>query len=381
VTVDPAVDAAPAGSGATRARIAVDVSVRLGTFALDVAFDSRSRVVALFGRSGCGKSTVINAIAGTLRPDRGRIEIGGEVLFDSARGIDVPVPRRRVGYVFQDALLFPHLDVRGNLLYGYRLRGSRDPMLQPDRVFALLGLQALLDRRPSTLSGGERQRVAIGRALLSAPRVLLMDEPLAALDAQRRGEILQYIERLRDELDIPIVFVSHSVPEVVRLADDMALMSEGRVVACGPVHALMNRLDLRPLTGRFEAGSLLEAAVDGHDDGDGLTRLRFAGGVLLTPRVDAPIGERVRVRIRARDVSLSLSAPTDSSLVNQIPAIVLEIKSDDGPIAEVAVKCGEEMLIARVTRRSVRHLGLVPGRPVFALVKAVSIDRRSVGFH
>ena len=218
--------------------IDVDIAQRIGRFALDVKFSVDAPVVGLFGPSGSGKTSVVNAIAGVQRPDRGTIRVNGEVLFDSVKRIDVRPEHRRVGYVFQDALLFPHLDVSANLTYGQRLRASSQRVIDEDHVVELLGLAALLDRRPRTLSGGERQRVAIGRALLAQPRILLMDEPLASLDQARKLEILDYIERLRDDLHIPIVYVSHSVEEVKRLADAVVLLSQGRCVAVGDVDAL-----------------------------------------------------------------------------------------------------------------------------------------------
>jgi len=218
--------------------IDVDIAQRIGRFALDVKFSVDAPVVGLFGPSGSGKTSVVNAIAGVQRPDRGTIRVNGEVLFDSVKRIDVRPEHRRVGYVFQDALLFPHLDVSANLTYGQRLRASSQRVIDEDHVVELLGLAALLDRRPRTLSGGERQRVAIGRALLAQPRILLMDEPLASLDQARKLEILDYIERLRDDLHIPIVYVSHSAEEVKRLADAVVLLSQGRCVAVGDVDTL-----------------------------------------------------------------------------------------------------------------------------------------------
>jgi molybdate transport system ATP-binding protein len=218
--------------------IDVDIALRIGRFALEVTFSVDAPVVGLFGPSGSGKTSVVNAIAGVQRPDRGTIRVNGEVLFDSVKRIDLRPEHRRIGYVFQDALLFPHLDVSANLTYGQRLRAPSQRVIHEDHVVELLGLAALLDRRPRTLSGGERQRVAIGRALLAQPRILLMDEPLASLDQARKLEILDYIERLRDDLRIPIVYVSHSVDEVKRLADAVVLLSQGRCVAVGDVDAL-----------------------------------------------------------------------------------------------------------------------------------------------
>ena len=267
----------------------VAIEKRLGVFRIDAKFSCEtSGIVALFGRSGAGKTTLVNMLAGLLRPDAGRIVVDGTVLFDSERGLDVPPERRRLGYVFQEGRLFPHLSVRGNLTYGLRRVAPAERRIGLDPIVALLGLDALLERRPRDLSGGEKQRVALGRALLANPRLLLLDEPLAALDQPRKEEILPFIERLRDEFAIPIVYVSHAMPEIVRLADTMVLMSEGRVEAVGPLDELTSRLDLRPLTGRYEAGAVLTARVESQDQAFALTELSFAGGRLLVPRLELP---------------------------------------------------------------------------------------------
>jgi molybdate transport system ATP-binding protein len=358
----------------------VALRLRRGPFDLECEFASDAPIVALFGRSGSGKTTIVEAIAGLVRPSAGRIVVDGRALYDSERGIDLAPEKRRVGFVFQDALLFPHLSVRANLAYGERLVPAADRFVDATRVVGLLGLAGLLDRRPGSLSGGERQRVAIGRALLASPRLLLMDEPLASLDAPRRAEILQYVELLRDELRLPIVYVSHAIEEVTRLADHMVLVSGGRTVAQGAVETLMGREDLRPLTGRFEAGSVLAARVLRHDEAYGLTHLAFGGGELVVPNVDALPGEPVRVRIRARDVALALEPPRAASFQNVLPGVVGFVGQEFGALVEVAIDIGPSRLAARVTRKAVDELGLAEGRPVYALVKAVSIDRHSVGF-
>ncbi|MCP5372765.1 MAG: molybdenum ABC transporter ATP-binding protein [Hyphomicrobiales bacterium] len=358
----------------------VAIEKRLGDFRLDAAFTAGGRLTALFGRSGSGKTSVVNALAGLSRPDAGRIALDGRVLFDSVAGVHVPARRRRVGYVFQDARLFPHLTVRGNLAYGMKLVPPAERRLDFDAVVDLLGLGALLGRHPRTLSGGEAQRVAIGRALLASPRLLLMDEPLASLDAPRKQEILPLIERLRDQVEMPIVYVSHSLDEVIRLADTMVLLSDGAVVASGGVEELMSRLDLRPLTGRYEAGAVIGATVAEPDAGYGLTRLAFHGHSLHVPRLDLPAGTGLRVRIRARDVALSLQAPTGISILNVFPGTVAAIEAaEDGPQVDVLVDVGTP-LVARITRRSLTELGLAVGRPVHALVKAVAIDRHNLGW-
>ena len=360
--------------------IDVDIEQRLGAFRLAVKFAADAPIVGLFGRSGAGKTTVVNAIAGISRPARGHIRINDVTLFDSAQGVDVAPEHRRVGYVFQDALLFPHLDVEANLLYGQRRRPPAERRIDAGKVIDLLGLQSLLRRRPRALSGGEKQRVAIGRALLAQPRILLMDEPLAALDVPRRTEILDYIERLRDELDIPIVYVSHSVVEISRLADTVVLLSDGTCLAVGDADDVMGRLDLRPATGRYEAGSLIETHVALHDPDDRLTTLAFDGGRLVVPHLDAAIGQRVRARIRARDVALAIEPPAGLSILNVLPARVRSVDAEGGAIVEVQLGIGSATLNARITRRSVRLLGIHAGQDVYALVKAVSFDRRSVGY-
>jgi molybdate transport system ATP-binding protein len=358
----------------------VGITVRRGAFAVEAAFASDASIVALFGRSGAGKSTVINAIAGVIRPASGGIVVDGRVLFDSGAGIDVPPERRRVGYVFQDALLFPHLSVRRNLAYGEALTPAGERFVERERVLDLLGLHALLDRGTRELSGGERQRVAIGRALLSSPRVLLMDEPLASLDAPRKAEILQYVELLRDELRLPIVYVSHAIEEVTRLADHLVLVSDGRTVAEGPTAEVLARPELRPLTGRYEAGAVIETRVARHDERFGLTALAFADGELLLPNVDALIGEPVRARIRARDVSLALERPQGVSVQNILECAIVAMSEEFGAIVDVELRMGSTPLTARITRKAAIELGLAPGKRVYAMVKAVSIDRRSVGF-
>jgi molybdate transport system ATP-binding protein len=354
--------------------LTVDIERRLGSFRLAAAFAAGAGITALFGRSGAGKTSVVNAIAGILRPDRGRIAIGDQPLFDSEAGVDVPTPKRRIGYVFQEGRLFPHLNVRQNLGYaGLFARGM--PASEFARVVELLGLKDLLERRPGNLSGGEKQRVAIGRALLSSPRLLLLDEPLASLDAHRRNEVLQYIELLRDEIRIPVVYVSHSVEEVVRLADTVVLLSAGEVSAVGAAEDIMGRPDLRASTGAFEGGAVIEAKVTGQDMENDLATLAFDGGTLTVTNVDALIGEPVRVRIRARDVSIALDPPRRISIQNVLPGTVVAVGQERGGIVDVSIAVGSIVLRSRVTRRSVRQLGLAPGVEVYALVKAVSMTR------
>ena len=360
--------------------IEVDIAQRLGDFELEVAFRADAPIVGLFGRSGAGKTSLVNALAGIARPQRGHIVVNGETLFDSRRGVDVPPERRRLGYVFQDDLLFPHLAVEANLLYGFHRAPATARVIAPAHIIDLLGLRSLLHRLPDALSGGEKQRVAIGRALLAQPRLLLMDEPLASLDIARRDEVLRYVELLRDDLGIPIVYVSHSIAEITRLADTVVLLSEGRAIAVGDVDEVMGRPDLRPQTGRYEAGAVVDTVVAAHDSTYGLTTLKFDGGELTVPNVEALVGERVRVRIRARDVSLAVTRPTGLSIVNVLPGTLVAFADDGGPIVEARLRVGDTALQARITRRSRVELGLAEGQVVYALIKAVSLDRRSVGY-
>ena len=358
--------------------LAVDIKHKLGSFRLDAKFETGGGLIALFGRSGSGKTSIVNIIAGLIRSDEGRVAIDGTVLVDTAQGLFIPRHRRRIGYVFQEGRLFPHLTVRQNLLYG-RWFAPRDGEREDfDRVIDLLGIAGLLDRRPGRLSGGEKQRVAIGRALLANPRLLLMDEPLASLDEARKTEILPYIERLRDQSRVPIVYVSHSVAEVARLASSMVLLSDGKVAAVGSTSELMHRLDLFPLTGRAEAGAIVEAVVERHDEAFGLSELRSRSGLWRLPRLDAPVGARLRLRVRARDVMLARSVPKDLSALNILPGVVADIGRTDGPIVEIKLDCNGDALIARLTRYSVEHLSIRTGEPVHALVKSVALDRRSL---
>jgi molybdate transport system ATP-binding protein len=357
--------------------LTVDIERKLGAFQLKTVFEAGEGVTALFGRSGAGKTSVVNAIAGILRPDRGRIVINGEPVFDSELGIDVATPRRRIGYVFQEGRLFPHLNVRQNLRYSRLFSRTLETPGHFDRVVALLGLAQLLDRRPGNLSGGEKQRVAIGRALFSSPRLLLLDEPLASLDAHRKSEVLQYIELMRDEIKVPIVYVSHAVEEVLRLADTVVVVSAGEVTAVGKAEEVMGRSDLR--TSVFEGGAVIDAKVIAQDVRHDLATLAFDGGTLTATKVDALIGEPVRVRIRARDVSIALKRPEAISIQNILEGTVREVSSERGGEVDVAIAVGGVLLRARVTQRAADRLGLAPGLAVHALVKAVSLARAGSG--
>ncbi|MGH1356431.1 MAG: molybdenum ABC transporter ATP-binding protein [Thalassovita sp.] len=356
--------------------VSVNVSHSFKGFRLSTQFHADQGVTAIFGHSGSGKTTLINTIAGLLRPDSGRIEVNGRVLFDSAAGTDLSPHKRRVGYVFQDARLFPHLNVLKNLRYGQRFH--RRPSLPEQDVIEMLGISSLLTRMPQALSGGEKQRVAIGRALLSAPEILLLDEPLAALDTARKDEILPYLERLRDHAGLPILYVSHSVSEVARLANTLVLLEDGEVGRSGPVSALLADPDVAPLIGLREAGAVLPATVHRHHP-DGLTELHSSGGVFLLPQISAPEGTDLRVRIHAHEVMLSLEHPKAISALNVLPVTVETVRMGSGPGALIRLSSGDDRLLARITRRSAQALDLRPGSQCFAIVKSVSVAQADVG--
>jgi molybdate transport system ATP-binding protein len=357
----------------------VDVTHRFGSFALEARFVSEGRLTAFFGRSGAGKSSLVNIIAGVVRPDRGRIVLDHTPLVDTERGLFVPKYRRRVGYVFQEGRLFPHLTVRQNLLFGRWFTPRRERQIGLDQVLDLLGIGHLLDRRPGALSGGEKQRVAIGRALLTSPRLLLMDEPLASLDETRKDEILPFIERLRDEAQVPIIYVSHSLSEVARLATTVVTLVDGRVVAVGPPTEVLGRTDLLEPAAALEAGVLIEASVTGHDREFGLTALQSRAGTFQAPRLDLPIGTPVRLRIRARDVMIATARPDGLSALNVLSGVVSELTSTADGLVEVGLDCGGIRLTARLTRKSVHALQLESGRQVYAVIKSVALDRDALG--
>lgn len=359
----------------------LEVSLRhaLNRFTVDVTFAAPPGVTALFGRSGAGKTSVIQAVAGLLRPSEGVIRLNGEVLLDTQAGIDVAVHKRRIGYVFQDSRLFPHLSVRRNLLFGRWFNRSAPSSEGLHKIATLLDIEPLLNRSPATLSGGEKQRVAIGRALLCEPRLLLMDEPLAALDEARKAEILPYLERLRDDLEVPILYVSHAVPEVTRLATTIVALDHGKIVRDGPAAEVLADPDAFPLFGRQEAGVFVTARVQSSSPEDGLSTLSFSGGILTTPLVSVPVGSLLRVRIRARDVILALTPPQKISALNMLTGRVTKISRSDGPIVDVAIRCGSDDLLARITRRSLDQLGLRQGTQCTAILKTIAVTKRDIG--
>ena len=346
-------------------------------FTLDAAFTAPPGVTALFGPSGSGKTSVVNAVAGLFRPDGGHIAFGKTVLFDRAARIDRPRHRRGAGYVFQGARLFPHLTVRQNLLFGRRFAREPGPLDFGD-LTERLGIAHLLARRPAKLSGGEAQRVAIGRVLLGAPRFLLLDEPLAALDGARKDELLPIIAGLGRDAGLPILYVSHSVPEVVRLARQVVVMEAGRVLRIGTVEDILADASAPDALGPRTGGGLLGAVVRAHHAADGLTELETGGGPLYLAGVDTPIGKALSIRVAAHDVILARKRPEGLSALNVLTATVTGFGGAEGPERVVALALGADRLIARITARSARALDLAPGDACFAIVKVTGIDGEAV---
>ncbi|ODT08972.1 MAG: molybdenum ABC transporter ATP-binding protein [Mesorhizobium sp. SCN 65-20] len=356
----------------------VDVRHRLGALELEARFESAGHLTALFGPSGSGKTSLINIIAGLIRPEAGRVVIGDRALVDTAAGKFVPAHKRRLGFVFQDARLFPHLTVKSNLLYGRWFTPRSERYADFDRVIDMLGIGHLLARRPALLSGGEKQRVAIGRALLASPKLLLMDEPLASLDDARKAEIMPYLERLRDETRVPIVYVSHSIAEVSRLATDIVMMSNGKVAAAGPTAEIMQRLDLLPPEEVGEGGAVLDLKVLRHDEEFGMTVLGAAAGEMRVPRLSLDVGATVRIRIRARDVMIATERPQGLSALNVLPGRIADIGAVNGTQVDLRLDCRGDMLVSRITRQSLKTLDLAVGRDVFAVIKTVAFDRANL---
>ena len=354
----------------------VVASKRLPGFTLDVRFELPTRgVAALFGPSGCGKSTTINIIAGLVRPDRGEVRLDETVLIDTARRIDVPAEARRTGCVFQDARLFPHVSVVGNLRYAER-RAASPAYVGPERVADLLDLKPLMERRVHQLSGGEKQRVAIGRALLAQPRLLLLDEPLAALDRERREEVLPYLETLRDELAIPMVFVSHQFDEVTRLATHIVVMRSGAVVAQGEIGAVSLEHSLRSLVGPDAAGAILEGEVIARSAAGNRVRVRVARTELDVEAPGAQPGARLRLQLLARDVLVSTRTPEFLSVRNHLKGVVVSLEADSEDAVMVAIDVGGARILARVAREASRELALAPGVAVWALITSLSLRPR-----
>jgi molybdate transport system ATP-binding protein len=352
------------------AELRADFSIDRGEFSLAVDTSiSITGITAVFGPSGSGKTTLLRAVAGLERPARGRITFDGTVWQNEHTY--VPAHRRRIGYVFQEGRLFPHLTVDKNLRFAARHARDSGP-IGPREAIDALELNDLLDRRPVSLSGGEQQRVAIGRALLANPQLLLMDEPLSSLDARRRREIVGYIERLPARFGVPVLYVTHDIDEVIRLADRMILLSAGRLVANAPVREVLDRVDLWPLTGRLEAGSVLEAVVEAH--ADGMTRLAVGDQTLRIPAIALAPGETLRLRVRARDVVIASRRPSHISIRNVLDATLMRVDLDESIYAELLLAIGPQSLRARITREALAELELTPGQAVFAMIKSVAFD-------
>ena len=359
--------------------LSVAVQKTLGAFTLDAKFELPTPgVVALFGRSGCGKSTLVNLIAGLTEADAGRVVLDETVLLDTARRVDVPAERRRIGYVFQESRLFPHLSVAANLKYAQK-RAPPSPYVTFDTVAELLDLVPLLTRHTHQLSGGERQRVAIGRALLSQPRLLLLDEPLASLDASRRAEVLPYLENLRDRLAIPMVYVSHNFEEVLRLATYLVLMESGKTTAQGGLAEMSLHPGVRAIIGADAVGAILDGSVLGTDPSSGLTRVRVGRGELNVQCGALAEGASLRVQVLARDIIVATRAPQNLSVRNMLTGVVTTITQDEGDADLIAIDIGGTLLMARITQSATRELNLRTGTFVWALVKSVSLRSYAFG--
>jgi molybdate transport system ATP-binding protein len=353
----------------------VDLRKRRGDFVLDVAFTAPTPgVTAVFGRSGCGKSTMISLIAGLLSPDSGRVVVDDDVWYDSERGVSVDARHRRMGVVFQDARLFPHLTVRANLEYGlHRLPKEAPRPIRFGDVASLLGLETLIARRTHELSGGERQRVALGRALLAQPRLLLLDEPLASLDLSRREDVLPYLEKLRDAFTLPIVYVSHQFDEVLRLATRVILLEAGRVVAEGDIATMSRDSHLRAIVGPESVGAVVAGVVE-RIDATGFALVRVGEATLSVELEGASVGQRIQIQVLARDVIVATEAPRALSVRNVVLARVVSIRGDVGRSVLVELDIGgAATLLARITTRAAEELGLSSDQQVWALIKAVSL--------
>jgi molybdate transport system ATP-binding protein len=345
-----------------------------GGFRLDVAFKTTNTgITVLFGPSGAGKTSVINMVAGLTRPDRGRIVVQDRLLFDSEQGVDHPPEKRSIGYIFQDGRLFPHLTVQGNLTYGMKLTPRSQRYIDYNHVVNLLGITHLMNRRPAGLSGGEKQRVAIGRALLTSPRLLLMDEPLASLDLARKSEVMPFIAKLPAVFSIPIIYVTHSVGEVMQLADDLVLVKSGKSAAAGKMTEVVQSPDFQDAIGRQEAFSVVSMIVKHHDASAGLTLLQGPAASLRVPLMNTSVGEAVRLRIRARNVAVALEPPSGTSFQNILSGTVQRLEVVDHFLVDVSLNVGFSLL-ARVTVKAKNDLGLKVGQKVYALIKSMSIS-------
>ena len=359
--------------------ISIKIDHPLADFDLSVDFSIDGNATsAIFGPSGAGKSTLINILAGLEKPARGHIAINGRIVEDTATKTTIAPQHRKIGYVFQQPHLFPHLTVEKNLLFGWRRTKSRASQAEIQRLIELLGINNLLKRKPRALSGGEKQRVALGRALLTNPDLLLLDEPLAALDHKRRDEILPYIEKIRHEQQIPMLYVSHSIDEVTRIADHVHVINEGKIVANGTISEVFSRVDLYPITGRFEAGAIIDGAITRHRQDEVITEISFGSQFLTVPLMSGEVGESVRVRVRARDIIIAKQRPEQISANNIFKATILDIRQTEDLYADLQLQCDATRLLARITRHSAARLDIAIGSEVYAVIKSVTIDRKTL---
>lgn len=356
----------------TSQQITARLSGTLGEFSLNIDFSCPMHgITALFGPSGCGKTSVLRSLAGLFRM-QGQIRVGKETWQDDNSRLFLPTHQRPIGYVFQEASLFPHLNVRSNLEFGLKRITKQQRRVAFDEAVELLGITQLLAHKPSQLSGGQRQRVAIARALLASPQLLLMDEPLAALDQQSKNEILPYLERLHDEMAMPVIYVSHAADEIARLSDHLLVMRNGQVIASGPTHELHTRLDMAKDAGQ-EADAILNAKLIGHEEHFHLSELQTTGARFLVSQIDRPIGTQVRLRVLARDVSITLEQSTQTSILNVFPAQVTEMTEEGKAQMLIKLDVNGTTLLSRITRKSAAHLQLQPNKRVYAQVKAVAL--------
>ncbi len=352
----------------------IQVIKQQGSFQLDVAFrTTNTGITALFGPSGAGKTSVINMVAGLTCPDRGHIVVQDRLLFDSAQRVDLPPEKRSIGYIFQDGRLFPHLTVHGNLTYGMKLTPRSQRYVEFSQVVDMLGIAHLMNRRPAGLSGGEKQRVAIGRALLTSPRLLLMDEPLASLDLARKSEVMPFIAKLPATFSIPIIYVTHSVGEVMQLADNLVLLKSGKSAAAGKMIEVVQSPDFQDAIGRQEAFSIVSMIVKQHDMSASLTLLQGSTASLKVPLMNSAVGEAVRLRIRARDVAVALEPPSGTSFQNILMGNIQRLEVVDNFLVDVSLNVGFPLL-ARVTIKAKNDLGLTVGQKAYALIKSMSIS-------
>ncbi|MCR9212587.1 MAG: molybdenum ABC transporter ATP-binding protein [Proteobacteria bacterium] len=360
----------------------LDVSVKktFGDFHIDASFSVGPGLTALFGPSGAGKTAIAKMLGGLETPDEGHIQIGDRTLFNRQKAINVPVQERNIGFVFQEHRLFPHYSVRGNLNYGQRNRQAGSGSVTFKDVVDLLGIGDLLARRPGSLSLGEQQRVAIGRALLSNPDFLVMDEPLSSLDSARKKDIIPLISRMKSEFGLTIIYISHSLGEITRLADSLVLLDKGQVKGAGPIENIVNNLELIPYTGGFDAGSVLEATVVSHDPSFNMSEIETEGGPMFIPGRDHPVGSKFRVRIRARDVALSAAEPKDLSILNRFKGQIIDHRSGQAGMEELLLDVGFR-LTARITRKSFEQMKLGHGSEVWALIKSVTIGSSELDIH